>query len=202
MFVVSLILLIVSLVLPVSNAFPSPVPARRSGTPKTTILSSTPATTTTSLFASGDDQDNKILPPPVSSLLSSSSTSSSSSSQKIKTSSSPAGDFAYQEMIVLLTAMQKEGATSRSMDPTKRSELEGYIQTVIQNNNNNQHRSIPLENIGTALFDPVSNRGSEWKLMFSSSDAVLESLPTDATIFINIQDKQRLDYKLQFSMQN
>jgi len=105
--------------------------------------------------------------------------------------SSPAGDFAYQEMLVLLRAMQKQGATSRTMDPAKRSELEGYVRTVLENN---RHKSLPLKDIGRALVP-----SSEWKLMFSSSEAVLESLPNDATVFLNVKDEEHLDYILKFS---
>ena len=115
----------------------------------------------------------------------------------VKTSS-PAGDFAYQEMVVLLTAMQKEGVTSRTMDPAKRQELEGYVRTVLV-----EQRGLPLPEIGSALImeDPVTGdkSGSDWKLMFSTSDAVLESLPSDATVFLNVQDTTSLDYTLKFS---
>ena len=114
--------------------------------------------------------------------------------------SSPAGDFAYQEMVVLLTAMQKEGVTSRTMNPTQRQELEGYVRTVLKEQ---KHKSLPLQHIGQALVveDPVTggSSGSEWKLMFSTSDAVLESLPSDATVFLKIRDTTSLDYTLKFS---
>lgn len=105
--------------------------------------------------------------------------------------SSPAGDFAFQEMLVMLTAMQKEGATSRDMDPAKRNELEGYVRTVLANN---RHKSLALKDIGRALVPK-----SEWKLMFSSTEAVLESLPNDATVFLSIRDEENLDYILKFS---
>ena len=98
-------------------------------------------------------------------------------------------------MVVLLTAMQKEGATSRTMDPEKRRELEGYVQTVVRAN---QQKSLPLQDIGRAIVGRGSG-GSEWKLMFSSSDAVLESLPNDATILMKIHDQETMDYTLQFS---
>ncbi|CAB9503479.1 expressed unknown protein [Seminavis robusta] len=110
--------------------------------------------------------------------------------EKNTPATSPAGDFAYQEMLVVLNAMQQEGVSSKTMDPTKRRELEGYVDTVLANR---RDRSYPLQNIGTALLP-----ASEWKLMFSTSDAVLESLPNEATVFLKILDEENLDYILKF----
>lgn len=93
-----------------------------------------------------------------------------------RAASSPAGDFAYQEMLVYFNSMQKDGVTSRTMDPTKRSELEGFVRTVLANRN-----GLRLQDIGQAIAPK-----SEWKLMFSTSSAVLESLPNDATVFLNV----------------
>lgn len=103
--------------------------------------------------------------------------------------STPAGDFAFQEMLVYFNAMQKEGATSRTMDPTKRSELEGFVRTVLANKN-----GLRIQDIGQAILPK-----SDWRLMFSTSEAVLESLPNDATVFLNIVDEENLDYILKFS---
>lgn len=106
-----------------------------------------------------------------------------------KSASSPAGDFAYQEMLVYFNSMQKDGVTSKTMDPNKRLELEGLVRKVLTNKN-----GIRMQDIGQALLPK-----SEWKLMFSTSEAVLESLPNDATVFLNILDEQNLDYILKFS---
>ena len=116
-------------------------------------------------------------------------TTTTSSSSRTKTTRSPSGEFAYQEMIVLLTAMKRQGVTSKTMDPVKRNELEGYIRTVLATRN-----SEPLASIGQALLP-----SSEWKLLFSTSSIVVESLPNDATVVLNILDSKRLDYTLQFS---
>lgn len=167
-----------SLALPLADAFQSPLAVQQKATSKVTIPSSPTGLFSSSGGGFGRNQN--------------SNTASSSSTVK----SSPAGDFAYQEMVVLLTAMQKEGATSRDMDPAKRRELEGYVQTVLKEN---QHKSLPLKDIGQAIADPVSGTGSEWKLMFSSSDAVLETLPNDATVFMKIHDTESMDYTLKFS---
>ena len=116
-------------------------------------------------------------------------TTTTSSSSRTKTTRSPSGEFAYQEMIVLLTAMKRQGVTSKTMDPVKRNELEGYIRTVLAT-----RKSEPLASIGQALLP-----SSEWKLLFSTSSIVVESLPNDATVVLNILDSKRLDYTLQFS---
>ena len=97
---------------------------------------------------------------------------------KRKEASNPAGDFAYQEMLVFFNEMQKNGVTSRTMDPAKRSELEGFVRTVLANRS-----TLRLQDIGQALLPK-----SEWKLMFSTSEAVLESLPNDATVFLNVRN--------------
>lgn len=117
------------------------------------------------------------------------SSSNQSDFAKGRAASTPAGDFAYQEMLVYFNQMQRDGVTSRTMDPAKRSELEGFVRTVLANK-----KGLRLEDIGQALLPK-----SEWKLMFSTSEAVLESLPNDATVFLNIQDEMNLDYVLRFS---
>lgn len=116
---------------------------------------------------------------------------SSSSKFSSSSASSPSGDFAYQEMLVFLNTMQREGVSSKTMDPAKRSELEGYVRKVLAQRS---EQSIPLRDIGQAIVPK-----SSWKLMFSTSNAVLESLPQDATVFLNILDQENLDYILQFS---
>lgn len=114
---------------------------------------------------------------------------SKTTTQTATNNSSPAGEFAFQEMLVLLTAMQKQGATSRTMDPAKRIELEGYIETVLAT-----RTGLPLRDMGKALLPP-----SQWKLLFSTSPAVVESLPSDATLFLTLVDHENLDYTLRFS---
>jgi hypothetical protein len=104
------------------------------------------------------------------------SNSNASEFAKGRAASTPAGDFAYQEMLVYFNQMQKDGVTSRTMDPTKRSELEGFVRTVLAN-----RKGLRLQDIGQAILPK-----SEWKLMFSTSEAVLESLPSDATVFLKV----------------
>lgn len=164
-----------------SSAFQTPIPLPTAKTTPASRIGSS------RLFSSGGGGGG----------FGSSNQNQNNNNNNVKTSS-PAGDFAYQEMVVLLTAMQKEGVTSRTMDPAKRQELEGYVRTVLV-----EQRGLPLPEIGSALImeDPVTGdkSGSDWKLMFSTSDAVLESLPSDATVFLNVQDTTSLDYTLKFS---
>jgi len=115
---------------------------------------------------------------------------SSSSFSPSSKSASPAGDFAFQEMLVFFNSMQQQGASSRNMDPVKRDELAGYVRTVLAN----RPSLVPLKDIGKALVP-----SSKWKLMFSTSDAILESLPPDASVYMNILDEEYLEYVLQFS---
>ena len=170
-----------------SHSFQSPVPSTTHQHQLTPTRISSPrhttAATTTSLSLSSSSGGGGF--------GNNDETTKAKTSSSPPSLSSPAGDFAFQEMLVLLTAMQKEGATSRDMDPAKRRELEGYVRTVLANNS---HKSLRLQDIGRAIVPQ-----SEWKLMFSSSEAVLESLPKDATVFLKIKNEQELDYVLKFS---
>ena len=118
--------------------------------------------------------------------------SNRSEPSKGKAASTPAGDFAYQEMLIYFNAMQKDGVTSRTMDPAKRSELEGFVRTVLANRD-----GLRLQDIGQAILPK-----SEWKLMFSTSEAVLESLPNDATVFLNVRINEGLSSRTRAFLSN
>jgi hypothetical protein len=75
------------------------------------------------------------------------------------------------------------------LDPTKRTELEGYVRQVVQK----RPSPVALANIGPEL--PASS----WRLVFSTEEATFGDLPRDATILLQFLDESNVDYVLQFS---
>lgn len=101
----------------------------------------------------------------------------------------PVAEFEYQEMRALLEAMQRQGITSRFLDPAKRIEIEQYVRTIAT------ERAPPfdLKELGQILPQ------SKWRLAFSTDNAVLGDLPAGAVVVLDFLDERRVDYVLEFS---
>jgi hypothetical protein len=79
---------------------------------------------------------------------------------------SPSAEFEYQEMKVLLDALQREKIVlSNRMDPVKANELNRYIEQVVATDRR------------SAIF-PEELRNTTWKLAYTT----MEALPPDSTI--------------------
>eukprot|EP00541_Cyclophora_tenuis_P015180 CAMPEP_0116552482 /NCGR_PEP_ID=MMETSP0397-20121206/6516_1 /TAXON_ID=216820 /ORGANISM="Cyclophora tenuis, Strain ECT3854" /LENGTH=169 /DNA_ID=CAMNT_0004077447 /DNA_START=49 /DNA_END=555 /DNA_ORIENTATION=+ len=98
-------------------------------------------------------------------------------------------EFEYQEMRVQLEAMEKQGVTSRLLDPVRRAEIEGYIRKVAAE----RPSQVPVEEIGRIL------PGSKWRLAFSTDSAVLGDLPPGAEVRLEFFDDNKVDYILNFA---
>jgi hypothetical protein len=108
---------------------------------------------------------------------------SSSSNQK-----APKADFEYQELKIQMKAMKEMDVKPSQLDPTKRSELEGYVEQIVSK----RHSTIPLNRLQDALPN------TKWRLAFSTEPLMSGSLPRDATIRLNFIDDSTVDYSLDF----
>jgi len=113
----------------------------------------------------------------------------------IATNNGGAGEFAFQEMRALLTAMGSSKVVSRDMRQDQRNELAGYVREVCDN-------KISPINVRQDL--PNHLPGTKWKLAFSTDPAALENLPRDANVYLYFHENNNLgvklmDYVLQFS---
>jgi len=100
---------------------------------------------------------------------------------------SPSMEFALQELCAQLTSMNKSNVFQ--LPAAKRIELESYVRTVAKSNDS----PVPLTDIGERLI------GTTWKLVFSTDDTVLSSLPKEARVMIEVIDEERLNYILKFT---
>ena len=109
--------------------------------------------------------------------------SSCCSLQMIK---SPSAEFEYQEMKVLLGAMQKDQIVSaKQMDTAKSQELNRYIERVIRASANDQ-RSLSTEEL----------HNSTWTLAYTT----MEALPPDSTIQMIFREEDHAANSLQYRL--
>ena len=101
---------------------------------------------------------------------------------------SPTGDFELQELKAQVESIRRQGVASKALPPTKRFELETYAKGVIEN----KASPVPLEQVGTRLA------GTKWRLVFSTENAALSSLPSDATVVLDFLDDTNMNYSLIF----
>ena len=98
------------------------------------------------------------------------------------------GDFEYEELKAQMAAMKKAQLSSDQLEPTKRLELQGYLQGILQK------RLSPISLTEMKSFLP----DSKWRLSFSTEAFSSTGLPRDATIVVEFLDDQRAIYSLQF----
>ena len=96
-------------------------------------------------------------------------------------------NFEYQEMRIILAAMQQQGISDLA-SPGK-GDLEQYVRSVA--------RSTPTTSasFATTLHSPNQLLGTTWRLAYSND---LRSLPPDATVFLQFQSERDMVYQLKF----
>ena len=116
----------------------------------------------------------------------------------------PTADFEYQELQIQLDAMKKQGVKPSELDPSKRSELKGYVEEILARRLPNQKTvdsTVPLH-----LRLRSSLPGTKWKMAFTTQALMAEALPKDATITLEFASgtgsaatgSNKVDYGLDF----
>jgi len=100
------------------------------------------------------------------------------------------GEFELQEMKFQLSGMKKAGVSARNLNQEKKSEIAQYVREVVLR----IPSPIPLK----ALADKDRLVG-KWRLTFSTDAAAMGDLPREASVLIDIQEGNKLDYQLEFS---
>lgn len=100
-----------------------------------------------------------------------------------------------------MEAMKKQGVYPSNLNRTKRDELEGYVQSIVQK----RPSLVPLNKVQDVL------PGTRWRLAFTTQSVVAEALPRDATIRMSFMGEvvgtdgtnrgndQWMDYSLDFA---
>jgi len=105
-------------------------------------------------------------------------------------------DFAIQELRFTLKSLKKQLDTLsyyQLSQSKKRNDIEEYIYTIVQN----KLSPIPLENL--CSNDNMMLVVGKWKLIFSTDERIITSLPKEARIVLDIKDNTNLDYILEFT---
>lgn len=121
-----------------------------------------------------------------------------------KKSQQPTADFEYQELQIQLDAMKKQNVKPSELDPSKRSELKGYVEEILARRLPNQKTvdsSVPLH-----LRLRSSLPGTKWRMAFTTQALMAEALPKDATIALEFASgtgsaatgSNKVDYGLDF----
>ena len=112
------------------------------------------------------------------------SSSSPAGSARFATASPPNADFAYQEMRIILDAMQRQQISDLA-SPGK-EDLERFVRTVARERASST--VVPLRRADQLV-------GTSWKLAYSND---LRGLPPDAAVYLQFTSDSQMTYQLKF----